>query len=515
MAIELCEEKIKLYKPLNGVVVKTVVDSDVIVPDVKPDVIKILQANAVASVNEKFVQKDMITVSGFVDYTVLYLSENEDKINTIRTKCPFTHRIEITGTDDDCMNYVICDVAHVEFGIYNSRKINLKSVICFETDVVGNSVFNAVSSISSSVNIPQKNKNIKFLNMAVCEAKNFIINDEISLSSTESEIEIIKIDNNVSVKETKSMNDKLVLKGDLNIEILYLNDGDISHFNCDIPFTEVFDAEGLSPQMHTSVKCNLSSEDFGISTTEEGTLMSYEGTVDVAIKAYEEKNYDLITDVYSPDYEIAINKADIDCIDVTEFVTKSFTLNETVTIDEKHNIEKVYNFYSKPVIDSVVGYNGYCITNGYADIKVLYSEDENTEKIHSLNSKVPFSFKIESSQIDTNTIINQNMNLLHSGYVLKSGKDIEIRMLIELDNLFCKEAKYNVLSGLEIDETRKINKNNQSGITIYYADEKEDLWDIAKRYNTTVDEILSLNGLDENSVLKNRQQLLIAKRIVN
>lgn len=514
MTIELSEEKINIYKPLNGFIVKAVVDSDVIVPDVKPDVQRILQANAVASVNEKFVQKDMITVSGFVDYTVLYLSENEDKINTIRTKCPFTHRIEIEGTDEDCMNYVICDISHVEFGVHNSRKINLKSVICFETDVVGNSTFNAVSSISSSVNIPHKNKNIKFLNMSVCNTSNFLINDEINLSATEKEIEIIKIDHKICPKETKCMNDKVVIKGELNAEILYLEDGVITHLNGDIPFTEVFDVDGLTPQMHTMVKYNLTSSDFEVLSTDQGSVLSYEGTVEAVIKGYEEKNYDLITDVYSPDYKLSISKADVDCVELKDSIVKSFSVNENVLVEDTYEIEKIYNFSAKPFIDNVSCHDGFCIFNGYSQVKFLYSDVENTDRINGLNTKIPFSLKVESSYINGNTIANYTIRVLHSGFVLKSGKDIEVRMVIELESVFYDELKHNVLSGISFDEDAKINKKAQSGITIYYADEKEELWDIAKRYNTTVDEILTLNNLDEDTVLKKRQQLIITKRIV-
>jgi len=40
----------------------------------------------------------------------------------------------------------------------------------------------------------------------------------------------------------------------------------------------------------------------------------------------------------------------------------------------------------------------------------------------------------------------------------------------------------------------------------------DDIWDIAKRYHTTEEEILSVNRLEGNVMLTSGQQLIIPKR---
>ena len=51
MSLELDTRNIQINEPLKAENVRTVVDTDIIVPDSKPDVLNVLQVNAISSVN--------------------------------------------------------------------------------------------------------------------------------------------------------------------------------------------------------------------------------------------------------------------------------------------------------------------------------------------------------------------------------------------------------------------------------------------------------------------------------
>ena len=50
------------------------------------------------------------------------------------------------------------------------------------------------------------------------------------------------------------------------------------------------------------------------------------------------------------------------------------------------------------------------------------------------------------------------------------------------------------------------------GITVYIVKAGDTLWDIARKFYTTVDEICNVNGLDEKDV-EPGQQLILVKQV--
>ena len=54
----------------------------------------------------------------------------------------------------------------------------------------------------------------------------------------------------------------------------------------------------------------------------------------------------------------------------------------------------------------------------------------------------------------------------------------------------------------------KEKNGDDSALTIYYADESEDIWDIAKRFNTSVQAVMEENGLEDERV-RRRGMILI------
>ena len=51
------------------------------------------------------------------------------------------------------------------------------------------------------------------------------------------------------------------------------------------------------------------------------------------------------------------------------------------------------------------------------------------------------------------------------------------------------------------------------GILIYMVKPGDELWDIARRYHTSVEEIRELNGLNENQELSPGTPILVVKKV--
>ena len=518
MPYELNSENIQICKPVKTSLLKSVIDTDIIVPDTKPDVFHILQVNALSSINEKYVQKDIITVSGYVDFTILYCGpEDFSDIKTINYKAPFTQQIEAKGIDENFGNYVLTDVSHIEYEICNSRKINVKTVVSFETGIAGCANIDSVSSIVSAINIPCKKEKINALNMTVCCENKFEIYDEFKIfNSRDENIEILKLDCKIVPEEHKTMNNKVVAKGTLNTDILYSRNGDVCHVENETPFTEVMDVENISPDMHTEMKYCICSSNCNSAFDSEDAILSIETQVNLVICGYEENTYNVLTDTYCPDYETEVAFEKLDYCKVSESFEKNIGINKTVELSEDEpSFLKIYNVKTKPLTDSIAAYDGYCVLDGHINAEILYLSDDEERNIYSSHKKIPFTQKIENKCFNLNSKINSDVSLEHSGYVIKNDKSLELRNTLKLSMMVMEECSQNIVSSLSIDENSPTSKEAYAGITLYFPDENENLWDVAKKYSTTIEEIALINKIEPDTVLSENHRLVIPKRVNN
>ena len=67
-------------------------ECDVIVPDSKPDIARVLQLSATVKVTNCETQNDRVIASGTVKFNILYLADNDEKsVKSIETSCVFSN----------------------------------------------------------------------------------------------------------------------------------------------------------------------------------------------------------------------------------------------------------------------------------------------------------------------------------------------------------------------------------------------------------------------------------------
>ncbi len=90
-------------------------------------------------------------------------------------------------------------------------------------------------------------------------------------------------------------------------------------------------------------------------------------------------------------------------------------------------------------------------------------------------------------------------------YVINSSNQISVRYLIEYTAIRYEEKTFNVLSEINVSDTPMADS---PALVVYFAKEQEQLWDIAKKFRTSVELIKTENELKDD-VLQSRRILLI------
>jgi LysM repeat protein len=97
--------------------------------------------------------------------------------------------------------------------------------------------------------------------------------------------------------------------------------------------------------------------------------------------------------------------------------------------------------------------------------------------------------------------ISVSYNISDMG-VLTARADISVNITLS------DSSGFNALTALSVDDSAKKQRDGDYAVKLYFGTDKENIWDIAKRFSTEVEAIMEENDLSDTT-LENGRMLLI------
>jgi hypothetical protein len=518
MAVECSRELIRINQTVGEDISQTLVEGDIIVPDSKPDILRILQVDGNTYINDIEVEKDRVNINGTISFNVLYVAdveEDESKIKSIEINTTFSHQADINGIKDTMIANVEGDIEHIEFDIINERKFKVKAIVAIKSNVWDMVNIEVLTDVSDE-KVQVLKKSIRTYNIAAQGSESFVIREQLEVPVGKASIrEILKKDVKISGKEAKLINNKVILKSELDICTLYTGDvgEDVIQFmEHEIPFTEVIDIDGVNEDMYCDLNYKIQDVYFEVVEDNDGDnrFLNIEVTVNVDIKANETLELDIVSDCYSIDMNTKIDK-EIYSIDEMIIAQRAqATIKEVIIMQaDVPDISQVYNVITKPYISEARIEKNKVIVEGVIDAYILYLADSSDNPIYSYKQEIPFLHSIDSKDINEDMTCNVTLEITHVNYNMTSAKEVEIRCIVGMDIKVVKTIKTELISHMDFEAVDIQQLRNRPGVIIYFTQAGDTLWEIAKCYKTTIEDIASINEIQGVEELKSGQQLVI------
>lgn len=500
---------VKTNKNLCNSDFKMEVDTDIIVPDVKPDVIKVIGVSAMPSIKEQYAQKGKVTISGVIFYRIMYEGDNDDyTARSIEYTAPFSQQFDMPSVDENTRLFAVPMLTNINNTIQNSRKINVKSnynVKIFASDATENDI---IVDLNANEHLPFRTTTVNSTNKTVSQSNEIEIGESIEIN--DNIFEILHTTCRVNSNDIKVVNNKVILKGRVLSKIIYItNDNNIKTYDYQEEFSDVMDILGITPEMQTDVKLYVKECDirFITGSDDANSTITLKVTVEAVTEAYESNEFNGIYDIYSPDYNIQTTYDNIG------FMT--LMLNE-----EKQNIVtdviEIKNDAMEDILSTEA--NGIIKSKSYSDGKITIDCLINANVVYLSNGRINTAKKEIPAQFffDTNGEINdiQINPYIRTNDIIstqRGSNQIEVKIPVMCEIVVFDKNSDNLLTNINYDTENKIDKSNQASITVYIVREGDSLWSIAKKYNSTVEEIMSLNNLTNDEIMPGKR-LIIPKR---
>lgn len=519
MAMELIKENIECEQLLHEDFSDTVVKAEYVIPDTNPDVNEVLMIDAKPVIVAKEVMQDKVLIEGQLEYTILYLAKEDEStgVHSVTYVGKFSNYVEIPGAE----HKMTCDadsyVEHMECNIVNERKIAIEGIVKLKAEVYKNYDFEVIKDVTGSQDI-QMLKNPTTVDKIVGNvSEDLVAKSQIQIPMDKPQIgNVLKCDVNIGKKEVRVMEGKISINASVIVGVLYRGKDtrDLVYVEDDVEVNKEVDLEGVNPTMDSyadfkvdTVGIDIKEDDLG-----ENRTFIVEALIKSNSKVMYKEEMDVIQDAYSPSSLMQMNKKDYE-LNVTHG-------QATIQSIVKYNIEM--DSGSPKISQVLMACGKVCITDkklvedkvildGVLNVDVLYRTTDEEKYVYTVNEEIPFSCSVEvpGCKIDMQCIGKASLENIEASI---EADTIAIKAVVEV------YSRVNYITHKEflVDMTSVEGElpKKKASLIIYVVQNGDTLWKIAKKYASTVEDLVKLNDIEDQEVVKVGNKLIIPGRAI-
>ncbi len=521
MPAELVKNPYKVCRIIGENVFSTVVEDDINVPDVNPDVYRIIEPNAVVLIKDCEVLTDKVLVNGQVLINVLYAAEVEGRpLSSIDISVNFSQSVEIPGVKPRMKESINALIQHIDCSMINSRKLNIRVIMDLRCKVEEIFELSIASDVRGLSDIQILREQCSFKQLAGYNRDQYEISEKINLEEEKPEISrILRSNVRNLIKEDKVVDGRVEINGVLGVDMLYTSldeNNTVNYMEYEIPYAQYIEIPEADRSMEcvTDVTVGQIFMDVEENETGERKKINLNSILNVTAKVFKSAEVDAVSDAYSPSNVIEIGK---DQVNMNEFVGKGHSntvVKESMSV--KHGdpeIEKVCSVSVTPVINETKIMDDKVVMEGILDCRAIYMTSYSAEPMCSLSEQIPFRHYVDVVGAKLGMYNSIKVNIDNVSFSLMNSTMIELRVVLSAIADIWKHIEKKLVNRIEEVEGINFDPNRIPAVTIYIVQKGDTLWSIAKRYNTTVDALVKMNNIENPSKIYAGQQIMILKSV--
>lgn len=474
--------------------------AECVVPDVNDDIGRIASIHSSVYLKSKDITGRGVMVTGEAIAAVLYITEGERSVSYIRLPKAFSIEFECADVDADTAAQIKLDVVNTEARVLNPRKISLTFEIagelcCYRDESLA--VETELADIGMK-GIHARRRDSEMVCINAVNEKTFTLSEQFVFPVAKpGPTQIVLPRTAFVVNDCQLIGTKLIVKGSMEISAAYLSDEVNYPLKVDFstPFSQIVDI-GQNEMDNCSAMIEVSSVYYDVVNTING-----EKALDVEVHAVlqtvsrkcEKLSY--ISDVYSNLMPTQIEKQPRSISSSVSVQQIKLISDERVNVvDDCADVLSVFSAITQFSLqqDKIIA----AVT-----LDIIYrTQDGGLSSVRRL-----VSLSADCSKAPDRII---NMHLADV-YLRPDGTYIDSHIVVELNYLHVQNREISCVSGFTLDEENIFDFAAFPAVTLVRP-EKEELWELAKTYHSSVEKIMAANQLSDGDEGK---MLLIPKSI--
>ena len=512
MELELKKERFACYRALPQLSDTHEETAETIVPDYLPDIARIVDSHGCLLLRSREITDGRVSVAGQIRVTLLYIADGTQAMRSFEYTLPLEYTMEGRageGATDSCLEGHICAP---DVRLLNPRKIFTRVGVELTLTPYAPCALTVCSGVEEQADygIETLCEKREIPMIRAVREKDFTFSDEVLLSGTREPIrELLRSKCALHLSDCKEIGSKLVLKGTIQFEALYLDAlGGLAQASSELPFSQILD--GLPEEAgDVSVRASLRLTGAEIragseSEPDNDRAISLRLSISAFAVLSERRSVCCVADLYSTSCDLSAKMENVELSGEPAFFTREQIMRERLeTGAEVKTVLSTDICFSNA---SVSGSEKSGELRAAANLRVLCLDENDIPLLSERRTEVLIKTELPAgSRISVQSVCAPDVST-------SIGADgVELRFPVQFTLSAADAPCYPCLMALQA-EKRTAAEETAPSLVLRAMKQGERLWDIAKQYRTTVEAILAANELKEEAAAAAGKLLLIPRR---
>ncbi|MBR5323062.1 MAG: DUF3794 domain-containing protein [Clostridia bacterium] len=467
------------------------VSEEYILPDYFPDIRKILFVSAKAEENDANNQEGKAEYSGDVIFNVVYMGDT-GQVKCVTQSYPYTNYISNENIYDDSIIEASTSVENRSVRAVSPRKLLLKCRVV--SDI---SVFNKVcvsprlvggSGVEDEFTLERKVGKKECVNYMQFTESDIRVSEDIEYKGKTPIAEIVYSDAELFMTDCKYSDGKVDIRGNARVKCLIRcaeegDEGEYESVEKNIPIDHSCEVKLPQNDSKCFGKLELGAIEIGVANDSygENRLIQVDFVCRARLTGISNSDTVFTDDIFSTAYKYENTYKDV----MTERLAKcgysNFSASGSGEVSNQEGIvlnRVVFSqAFSQMKLNGVS--NGKAVFDGECTVKAVLTDNEgncmSSDMVFPIRFEIPTDCSEVKRSIVDSTVLDSRVNI--------DGNKLNANVEIGIDYVLYEKVTANTVTTVSIDKNIKITENKDRCVRLYYPEENEDLWSVAKKYS--------------------------------
>ena len=531
--MELSTRNIRTHGILCQSDMQITLEDDVNVPDTKPDIDQLIKTQGEIQITSITPTDARVTIRGNLSFSLLYITTEDIRpVHSMKGQIPFEETINMEGLSAE--HEVMChfDLENCQTNLINSRKISIRAIIsfhcCQDDDKEIAAGIHIISSEASRADMeqisPPEGLHQQFDQFALTQMVNHTkdvlrIRDMITLPKGKPNIDtILYYEMTPQNLQNRIIEDGIRFTGDIRLFLLYIPENDerrLEYIETEFPFDGIVHCDNCSEDMISDIEILETKKSLEIKADEDGEnrILEADISLNLRLKFYQDETFDYLADAYSTTCTLELIQEDIDFSKLLMKNQSVVRVSDRIHVNQDADtILQICNATGTVQIDEQSIVKDGIALEGVVELDILYITENDEHPLSVAKGTIPFTHTIEIRGIHPEDDYELQSTINQISVMMLDSQEIEAKIILNLCAFVFTHGREQIITQISEKPLDMERLQNMPGLVGFIVEKEGSLWDIAKEYNTTVENIMQLNHLDHDKV-KPGDRLLLLKQM--